>query len=307
MNKFLRWYYKNKVRFWTRVLIVLGIYLIILLLNNFSAKSIEEETQKQTINTVTYVNKDSVKAEETIIGTQTEKEDIKNANQIIDRFIKYCNNEETEEAYELISDDCKEEIFPTIQDFINLYYNNIFKITKTYKMQNWSGNTYKIEYKNSLLATGGIETDEFIRDYITVEQNGEDLKLNINNYIGRTKIDKTKTIGDIKIEVVSKDVYMDYEIYNLQVENNSKNDLLIDRLEYSTSIFLKDENSKKHYSYSGELTEKLLTVRAKQNKTISIKFTNSYITNRKITSINFSEFTRNIDEKEILEEITIEL
>lgn len=309
MNKFLRWYYKNKVKFWKLVLVVIGIYLLILLLNNFSGKSISEEKNenKNITNTITYANKDSIKSEETIIGTQTEKQYIKNANEIIDKFIKYCNNEEVDKAYELISDNCKEEIFPTIQDFINLYYNNIFNITKTYKMQNWSGNTYKIEYRDSLLATGGIETEEFIRDYITIEKNGDSAKLNINNYIGRTHINKTETSGDVKFKVVSKDVYMDYEIYNFEIENNSRNDILMDNLEYSTSIFLKDEYNKKHYAHSAELTEGLLIVRPKQNKNISIKFTNSYIVGRKISSINFSKFIRNINEKESLAEITIEL
>lgn len=308
MNKFLRWYYRNKLKFWTTVLIVLGIYLLILLLNNFSEADLQKEKTENIIsNTIKYTNKSSIKSEETIIGGQTKTEDIKTANEIIDNFIKYCNNEEVEKAYELISDNCKEEMFPTIDDFIKLYYNNIFNITKTYQMQNWSGKTYKIEYKDSLLATGGVETDKFIRDYITIEQKGNIIKLNINNYIGRKEINKTKTIGDINIKIVSKDIYMDYEIYNLQVENNSKNDLLLDDLESSTTMFLKDEYNKKHYAYSNELTEEMLTVKVKQTKEISIKFTNSYITDRKITSINFKNFIKNINEREELKQIAVEL
>ena len=308
MNKFLRWYYRNKVKFWIRVLIIVGIYLLILLLDSISEKSLEKEISEQNFsNKINYVNKHSIKSEETIIGTQTKKEDIKNANEIIDAFIKYCNNEEPEKAYELISEECKEEMYPTLQDFINSYYKNIFSVSKTYKMQNWSGNIYKIEYRDSLLATGGVEKDFFIRDYITVEKKKDITKLNINNYVGRKEINRGKTIDNIKINVLSKDVYMEYEIYNIQIENNSRNDFLLDNLQNSTSIFIKDSKENKHYAYLNELTEEMLTVKVNQIKDISIKFTNSYITNSKVDNINFLRLITNINEKNNKKNIVIEL
>ena len=172
MNIFLRWYYRNKFKFWISILIILGIYFVLMLLNNFSEKELQKEETKTLVSNVTeYTNKDSIKSQETIIGGQTKTEDIKTANEIIDNFIKYCNKEEIEKAYELLSDNCKDGMFPTIDDFIKLYYNNVFGVSKTYQMQNWSGNTYKIEYKDSLLSTGGIETDKFIRDYIKEENS----------------------------------------------------------------------------------------------------------------------------------------
>ncbi len=306
MNKFLRWYYKNKWKFWLNVLIALGVYLIILLLNRISIKSTEGSNTNNSINT-SYINSGTIKNDKTIIGTQTETKKIEEANTVIEDFVEYCNSGEIESAYSLLTQNCKEEMFPTLNDFEKAYYNRIFKTEKTYKMQNWSGNTYKVEYRNSLMATGGTETNEFIRDYITTEKEKDEVKLNINNYIGRTNIEKTKKTNEVEIKVISKDTYMDYEIYNLEVTNSSKNDVLLDSLEYSTSIFIKDENDKKHYAFANELTKEMLTVKINQKKTISIKFTNSYITNRKYSSMNFSKFITNINQMENTGTINIEL
>ena len=48
--------------------------------------------------------------------------------QIIIKFIDYCNSGEINSAYELLSDDCKQILFPSIESFLNNYYNRIFLI-----------------------------------------------------------------------------------------------------------------------------------------------------------------------------------
>ena len=294
MNRFFRWYYKNKFRFWIIILAIAGLYSIILLFNNIARSSLRKKSEGNVNNSkVFYTNKYSIKNSSSVLGENESKEELNKASEVIDNFIKCCNNGQVEEAYKFLTSECKQLMFPSLEDFRNGYYNNVFSVTKTYKMQNWYQNTYKIEYKDSLLATGGKKTGEFIRDYITLVTQDDETKININNYLGRTKINSSYEKDGVTINVLNKDTFMDYEIYNLEVDNKSQNTVMLDDLENSTSVFVKDENGGKHYFYMNELTENMLTVKTKQNKNISIKFTNSYITDRDIISINFSNYIAN--------------
>ena len=178
MNKFFRWYYQNKNKFWVIVLIILGSYAVILLLNNYSASSKEDTPIKQD-----YTNPSTVESEYSIVsGKYIDKSVISNANKVIDKFISYCNNKEFINAYNLISEECKNEMFPTVEDFINNYCNEIFKTTKIYEMQNWKNRTYRIKLYDNPMETGREGNGEFIENYFTIiEKNGKIL-LSISNY-----------------------------------------------------------------------------------------------------------------------------
>ena len=178
MNKFFRWYYQNKNKFWVIVLIILGSYAAILLLNKYSSNNEKQKVVKQN-----YTNPSTVETEYSVIsGEYIEKSDIAEANKIIDKFISYCNNREFIAAYDLISEECRNQMFPTVEDFINNYCNEIFKTTKIYEMQNWENKTYRIKLYNNPMETGVEGNGEFIEDYFTiVEKNGKIL-LSINSY-----------------------------------------------------------------------------------------------------------------------------
>lgn len=147
MNKFLRWYYGNKNKFWVMVLIIAGSYALILLLNKYSANNKNYTSTKQN-----YTNPSSVESNYSITsGKYIDESEITEANQIIDNFISYCNNKKYVEAYHLISEECKNVQFPTLEDFIINYCNEIFKTTKIYEMQNWKSKTYRIKlYENPM-------------------------------------------------------------------------------------------------------------------------------------------------------------
>ena len=140
------------------------------------------------------------------------------------------------------------------------------------------------------------------QDYITiVDQNGED-KLNINNYIGRKNLEKTTEYKNIEINVLSKDTYMDYEIYNLNISNNSENTILLDTGESTKSIYLLDSKDVKYYFYSNEIVQNRLLVQSKYNNTIQIKFSNSYSSSRNIKYLVFSKLILNYDEYKKLDD-----
>ncbi len=95
----------------------------------------------------------------------------------IKKFINYCNSGETEKAYDMLTNKCKEDIYPSLQDFIDYYYLRKFNIPKNYTITKYNSYIYKVELKESCVSTGKIEA-ESIQDFIIIQDN----KLNINVY-----------------------------------------------------------------------------------------------------------------------------
>ena len=106
----------------------------------------------------------------------------KEAKKIIDNFVTYCNNGEIEEAYNLLSEECKEELFPDLETFKNNYHSKIFTDYKMYNLMAWINSdncfTYKVEITEDILTTGGA-SELNIEDYYTIVKNNNEYKLNI--------------------------------------------------------------------------------------------------------------------------------
>ena len=108
---------------------------------------------------------------------------------------------------------------------------------KSYTVENWVNNTYRVLFTGDILSTGKLDNSDEIQDYITVTKKNDEYKLNINNYIGRQYVNKITDNDNIKITVESIDTYMDYEKYNLIIENNSDNSILLDTGNDTKNLF----------------------------------------------------------------------
>ena len=297
-GKLRRWYNENRGKFWKIVLIVICIIFFIQVANryyinkstspvntitsntsNTELGKINNNLTGQVTGTTSLVSGDS-------IGSRKIEED----SSIVDEFIKYCNEKNIEEAYRLLTDECKELLYPTLEDFERIYYKNIYSSPKTYKLQNWTGNTYRINLSDDALSTGKVSTAT-LQDYITVKDN----KLNINSYIGRVNINKITTNEGIVFNVLYKDTFMDYEKYTIQVKNSSGKTILLDDEKNTESIFIQDENGIASYAFTGEIIYSNLKLSDGQSKTFTFKFTNSYSITRKMNDIVFSRVITDYD------------
>ena len=298
MGNLRRYYYANKTKIWKVILIVAFILAIIHLLNYFQKTrkyNNNEELSSNNLNTL--INNTSLTTGKSSLGTgQISITKLEKDITIIDSFLKLCNNKEFNEAYELLSDECKETLFNTYDNFKSAYCDKIFNSYKTYTTENWSGNTYKVRITEDPLATGNTSKDMSIQEYITIVDNNGEYKLNINNYIGRKKINAQKTQNGITINVISSDTFVDYEIYNIQVKNNTKNTIYLDNGKDTSTIYIIDSNGIKYEAASGELIFSTLKVPAHSTINYKIKYNNSYRTNRKISQLVFEKLILNYDE-----------
>lgn len=294
MHNFMRYIRQNKKQIIKVALIVASLFGLLQLLNYIAGQEGESVSGNNKSNIYQTSNGTIISDKSAVSGGSVSTKEIKEVGNKIEEFVKYCNEQNTEAAYNLLTDSCKEEFYPSIDSFITYYYEPLFKNgQRTYSIQNWIEDTYIVKFTEDLLATGKSGSDSTYQDYITIENVDGEKKLNINKYIGKEEINETKEQDDIQITVISRNKYMDYETYEIKVTNNTEGTILLDPLIDTESIYLKDSNEVRHVSYSNEIVKDDLKIYKGYTKTIKIKFDNPYISARKIKTLCFSNIIMN--------------
>lgn len=288
MNIF-RYYNQNRKFIW---LVINAIIILIIALQ--AINDILKEQKQNRISSNNIINEkdyeNNLNINVLISEEMVEKED----ELIIDQFIRYCNVKKIQEAYELLTDNCKEELFPTIEIFKQNYWNIHFSTTKLYSKENFIGNTYKVKLYEDILSTGSINSN-VIEDYYTLEKNKSITKLNINHYIGDKNINNIKTDDNLTINVIKKQIYKEYEKYEIEITNLTYNTILLDSKENTKSMYLIGDNNVRYYSLSHEVQNENLVLKPKSTMTISIKYNKEYNSNRLVNQLVFSDIVLNYD------------
>ena len=150
-----RWYQRNKRKLWWTIGILGGAILITQLLNQIAIRSINNKKENisfinTTINTIS-------REENTPVVTRDEPDSEKadKVNNVIHSFLDNCNNGNIKEAYNLLTDNCKQELYPTLELFKQKYIDNVFRTKKLYNIQSWiigEGYTYQITIRENVLS-----------------------------------------------------------------------------------------------------------------------------------------------------------
>lgn len=290
--------YYNRYKILGVIVAIILLFVIIHAMNEYAKDQLKINSEQGNIiqnNTNTY------RPEETIIsGYDVPKEQQQMNNQIIDEFISYCNEGKIEEAYHLLTDECKEQIFSSsIENFKQDYINVIFNTKKTYHLQSWITGityTYKIRIVDDMLSTGHVSSVEnAIEDYYTLIKKDNQYRLNIGSYIGREDIGQEVQKGNLKITIISKDIYREYEKYNFKIENHTENTICMDTKQKNNTMYLWGENDRKYTAYYHELQDTKLLINAGNVKSLTIKYNKIYSNQVKINSIVFEDIIPNYD------------
>ncbi len=306
MNKIIRFYNQNRRKIFITIIIIAFLFALLQLLD----KSLEIKNRYESDNMSKVENIENenilISGKSISTGEKISNLILQKDSEIIKKFIEYCNDKNLEEAYNLLTDECKEEMFPNINDFMNIYYMSFFNgETQYYTIENWSGNTYEINLVGDILSTGKVNDMKNKQDYITiVKQKNDNYKININNYIGRIMLNKQTESNNIIINIESKDVYKDYEIYNISISNNTNNIISLSMIEDSKAIYLLDENNMKYYFYNNEIIQNKLIIQNGFKNSLKIKFDNSYSSTKNIETLVFSKMILDYNEYKDLEDKT---
>ncbi len=317
-RKIAEWYINNKTKVLTAIFIIVVIILVSIIVNFLNTLQLN----KSQTNTEANVNVQENNApignftdiyvegtESVVTGENTSSSQVTIID-TINQFVQLCNEGNVNEAYNMLSDECKEEVYPSLDSFRNNYYNVIFNgQKKNISVENWVNSIYKVTFQNDALSTGVYTEEGTIQDYITVTRNeNNELRLNINNYIGREEINKTRTnSSNISITVLRSDTYMDYETYTYSIINNTNKTILLDDKSSTDNMYIEDENGNQYTAYIHELSEAQLTITPGETKEITIKYYSRYGSTKNITQVVFNKIILNYNEVAVKQTTRIEI
>ena len=149
-------------------IIILGVICAVQFLNNVAIDyndymGIEKDTNTKEVQKI-----------------EDKEENTKNIN-LIKKFTNYCLEGKIENAYSLLSKDCKDIKYPTIEEFKNNYYNLIFNKKLNIEVESdKEKNLYKVIFYEDILESGKIENRENITQFYKIKEENETKKIFIN-------------------------------------------------------------------------------------------------------------------------------
>lgn len=299
MNMIIRYYNQNRRKILIFILVIVSVIMLLQLLNNITKERNKREYEHKYNE---YLNKENsnVLLESNNLQSSGDVSSDSNVNKtqynIINKFVEYCNNNQIKDAYNMVSDGCRRNLFPTINDFKNNYVDKIFYEEKVAKIEDsyYENGIFKVTYSNNPLISGGYITEKTMQDYVYIVKEQDEYKLSLNKYLYESEINKTEKTNDISILILKKEVYIDYEEYQIQIINNS--DKTIQIVSESSNLYLLDKYENKCVSDIGNLLAESLTISAKEMTTLNVTFYKTY--NKKNESKNciFEEVILNYDE-----------
>lgn len=305
MGKIIIWYNRKRKMIWTMILVIVITILLVQLLNYLSRVNRKNNTNQTNYiienDTSTEYNSIKLEHDESVLTGEKISDQQGNTLKTIEQFVEFCNNNETEKAYNLLSDECKEQMYPTIDVFYNAYYKDIFTSKKVVTVENWINNIYKVKYNDDSLSTGIYSENNIIQDYITlVIDNEGKYKLNINSYIGRNILDSYAEYNNISVQIKQIDSYMDYQEYTYVITNKSENTILLDDGTNINSLYIIDDNNITYSAYTHEISEANLKLAQGETKKIKIKYYSKFSSEKEIVKAVFSRILLNYEKYENL-------
>ncbi len=298
MHKILSFYNSNRRVIWIAILAIAFTIILLQTLNNDAKKRNSEINTNDEINsssnTTIYPNNQEDSLSSNYNSEKIQDEKLK----LISAFLEKCNNGKIEEAYDLLSTDCKEEMFPVLEKFKNDYTDLVFNTVKTYDIKLWMSGKYSIYkisiYENALAA--GVVNNNAIDSYYTVVEENNDYKININNFIAKEELNTENSNDYVRINVISRKIYIDYEEYEIKITNNTQKTILMDGYRKNNSMYLQDSVGGKKTAYTNEIPERLLIINPLLSITRTIKFNKSYTEKISSKGITFEDIILDYDE-----------
>ena len=298
MHKLIRFFNQNTKLIITVLIIILAIFIGLRLINYFVKLQNEENLKQNSQNNDLLIGMEDRDYE--IAGGETrDPEFYKSEKQVIDNFISYCNNKNFEEAYNLLTPDCKDVMFPDVNTFIKEYGEKNFNTVKNYNIQAWNGNIYRVKIMEDLLANGKTADEGYIEQYYTVYDD----ELNINDYMGSNKYsNKTQEKANVNVTVERIDFYIDDAIVKIKVTNNRETSIMLNTRDYADNIYLSDDQNLKYVSILNEIEDDEFIIAPGETKEVSIKISMPYTKAENVYSFSIDNMLANYEQYEQLGE-----
>lgn len=301
MNKLIRLYNQNRIQVIVITIIIIFIITIIGIINSFEKEKIKRESENVTedINEILEEKEYNEESNSLVSGDSVEEKYKVEFGKLIDTFLIYCKNGKNEEAYDLLTEECKEILYPTVEIFQEQYCKNKFKDGKEYTFQSWTSSDtyiYQVKFFDNILSSGIANNKSYIEDYYSVVRKDEEYKLNINKYIGRVNRNKNLQKNKIDITINYSDVFMDYENFNIIINNNTENTICLNSKEETNEVYVSNKRDTQFKAFINELMDEDLILKPQERKELNIKFSNVYNEKLKMEKLSFKKIISQYDE-----------
>ncbi len=208
---------------------------------------------------------------------------------LVDKYFNYCNNGEYENAYNMITKECRDKLYPTLDQFKS-YVDFVFEgKKKIYNIQNYSiyenKYIYSIRILDDILANGTTDGYSYYEEkLVLIEENGE-FKLSIGQYIGEEKPNKYVEDENMIVEITNKSVDYETETYTIKVTNKTDKYIVIADNTQNDEMILDVSGETRH-----PINTAIVRFYAKPNSTatFNVKFNKFYDNGLKSNSIGLN-------------------
>ena len=221
---------RNKIK----LIVIIVAWIGIIIVNKYLENTSEPEIPKTTYIPHTAVMDDSV------VPTKLQSP----IEQLIEKYVDFCNAKDYENAFNLLTDECKKNVFSDNIDNFKEYIDSVFDTKKIYNIQNFSNKDgtyiYTVTILNDIMASG--LTNEVLETYeetvVIIDNGTDDLKLSIKGYIKNENMDRMYEDDYIKINVTDLKVEYEYLTYSLTIRNKTENVIVLEDFSTTDEIYL---------------------------------------------------------------------
>lgn len=276
--KVLRFFRKNS----KIIFIVICVWVVVFIIN-MMLKNYEPEPVLQT----TYEPHTSVLDP----GSSVPKSVSNPIEEMIDKYVGYCNEGNWSAAYNMLSEECREYGFNnSIQEFMRYVYTKM-PTEKEYAIQDYSndGNTYiyQIKYTDDLLATGLTNSSyQYTEEkMIFKKQKDGSIDMTVGNFVEYADIKNISENDYLKVDVKSVIKYYSLEEYTVKFTNRTDYTIVISDEQYDTEVLLNLESADTRQRTDS--AENNIILKPKESQTLSLKFKKFYDSNDDAQSLTF--------------------
>lgn len=257
VNGFFR---KNK----NKIIIVIIIWAVVIAINQL-LKYINDNKPPST----TYEPNKAVMDDSTVPSRLQEP-----INEMISKFVGYCNDKDYESAYNMIDTECKEELYPTIEEF-KIYVDGKYQTKRIYNIQNFSNigknYIYDVRILNDIMATGTNDGGYlYYEEKFVMKDTKEGLKMAIGGFVDKEELNIVTEDEYLKFSINYRLIDYDSETYNVTITNRSQYPIILRDDSISDEIQLNLGTEKR--TYKNETTN-FIMINPRDEKTVELRFT----------------------------------
>ena len=150
---------------------------------------------------------------------------VEEINQTVEEYFNYCNSKNYEQAYNMLTDQCKEYLYGNDLALFQQYVDSIFTQKKIYNLQNYSNvdgtYIYDLVILDDIESTGTTEGYEPYKEKIALRIVDDDFKISNQGFIESRAYNRFAEDENLKVTVKSKDVSYTREGYNVTITNKT--------------------------------------------------------------------------------------